>query len=256
VYVRDVIERTDSARRRTLQELTKAESRPVCRFTASIPGSHNCALFTEESIRSSKQQFSRIRCSAGLGSTNWKPWRNAVLLRTVAKTATRPIRNLKFSCTTSPTGSSTDTVAESPWSLRSSVRPETEPVEGESIVTSTYNLNLKSQRSLRRASSLGIPVGPSPCSRPCFDMGAFSCAEAPSVPATDNLYSENCASVKPENRGSHFDLLVRASISRMISSRLRLRASRSSSCAGFSACRSQDSIACNSATSLDYSRSL
>jgi|ERR1700674_189057 len=37
-----------------------------------------------EGIRSSKQQFSRIRCRAGLGSTNWKPWRNPFLLRTVA----------------------------------------------------------------------------------------------------------------------------------------------------------------------------
>lgn len=117
------------------------------------------------SVRSNKQQFSRIKYSAGLGSTNWKPCRNAFLLRTVAKTATRPMRNLKFTCTTSPTGSSRGNVAEIPWSLRSSVRPKTEPFDGESICTSTSNLNLKSRRASRKASSLGMPMGSSGGSR-------------------------------------------------------------------------------------------
>jgi hypothetical protein len=136
-------------------------------------------------MRSSRQQFSRIRCRAGLGSTNWKPCRNAFLSRTVARTFTCPIRNMRFNSTTSVIGSSRGKEAESPRSLISSVLPKTEPIERELIVTSTHSLNLKSRRASRRLSIFGILSGLFSTLSVGFDMGLppTRIAQAPSITA-------------------------------------------------------------------------
>lgn len=74
----------------------------------------------------------------------------------------------------------------------------------------------------------------------------------PQNPATNNLYSGNRVSVKPDGRRPHVALRVSESISRMISSRLSRRAlkpalSSSSSGSAPSPARSHSSIPCNSA---------
>ena len=142
------------------------------RFHGFSPSVLNRILTLGLGIRSSRQQFSRIMCRAGLGWINWKPCRNAVLLLTVAWTFIFPIRNLMCKSTTSPIGNSRGSVAESPHSLISSVLPKTEPIERERIFRSTYNLNLKSRRA---SCTFGLPVGFSPLVRSSFDIGVFSC---------------------------------------------------------------------------------
>jgi hypothetical protein len=134
-------------------------------FHCFTPSVLNRFLTLALGIRSSRQQFSRIMCRAGLGWTNWKPWRNALLLLTVAWTLIFPIRNMRSNATTSPIGNSIGSVAESPRSLISSVLPETEPIARERILRSTYNLNLKSRRASRRLSTFGLSVGFSPLFR-------------------------------------------------------------------------------------------
>ena len=147
----------------------------MCGFHCFTPSVLYRFLTLGLGIRSSRQQFSRIMCRAGLGWTNWKPWRNALLFLTVAWTFIFPIRNLMYKSTTSPIGNSRGSVAESPHSLISSVLPKTEPIERERIFRSTYNLNLKPRRASRRLSTLGLSVGFSALFRSSFDTGVFSC---------------------------------------------------------------------------------
>lgn len=144
-------------------------------FHCLSPSVLNRFLTVGLGVRSSRQQFSRITCRAGLGSANWKPWRNALLLLTVAWTFIFPIRNRMYKSTTSPIGNSTGSVAEKPRSLISSVLPETKPIGRERIFRSTYNLNLQSRRASRRLSTFGLSVGFSALFRSCFDIGVFSC---------------------------------------------------------------------------------
>ena len=159
------------------------------RFHCFNPSALHRFLTLGLGIRSSRQQFSRIMCRAGLGSTNWKPWRNALLLMTVAWTFSFPIRNLMYKSAISPMGNSTGSVAEKPRSLISSVLPETKPAEKVRICRSTYNLNLKSRRCSRRLSNRGI----SGCFSPPLRSNVHGAillwriAEAPSVRCNSNF---------------------------------------------------------------------